>query len=128
MEEAMVFCIPIDWPEDRNGMCHVISLTAFYVWEEIVKAGHDPEKLIPKMQEVGDGQLALGFFENENDDFPNGAVLGFALGLGTWWTSDGRMPLGWVFNSLPAGYGLPGTVTPEEVKKNNWFFLRDFAP
>ncbi len=128
MEEEKDSCIPVDWPNDKNGICHLISITAFYVWEEILEAGHDPEKLIPKMQEVGDGRLALGFYEKEEDDFTNGAIIGFALGLGTWWTSDGRMPLGWVFSSLPAGYGLPETITPEEARKKNWFFLRDSAP
>jgi len=58
-----------------------------------------------KSWEVGDGTLAVGFFESEDDDIQKPVEgCGFIIPLGFWYTRDDRMPLNWIGSEPPSDY------------------------
>lgn len=104
--------IPLDWIY-RDKMYRFNFPLARYIWEKVIDAGHDPTKLVMKFQEIGNGELAIGFFNNEADDFNNPIKgLGFIAPMGFWYTTDDRMPLNWIGVNPPSSYGLPGEGAP----------------
>ncbi|OGY41117.1 MAG: hypothetical protein A2Y67_00710 [Candidatus Buchananbacteria bacterium RBG_13_39_9] len=103
--------LPLGWPE--NEMYRFNTLMGMQLWNAIIDAGHDPEKLVAKFQEIGDGTLAVGFYKDETDDFKQPIKgLGFIVPMGFWYTTDDRMPLNWIGAKPPAGYGPPGIGKP----------------
>ncbi len=112
---AMKNAIPLDWVYLSGEEVRFNCLMAQRVWNAVCDAGRDPETLPTKHLELGDGRLAIGFFEKETDDFKCPIKgLGFIIPMGFWSSVDGRMPINWIFKDPPAEYGPPGVGKPDK--------------
>jgi hypothetical protein len=97
--------IPLSFPNLNNEGRVLNQLAGAHVWDTVIDAGHSPTRLVIKSRELIDGNLAVGFFHDEDDDFDDPIEgLGFVIPMGFWHTTDGRMPLNYTGLAPPSGY------------------------
>ncbi len=105
--------VPLSWIERSGEVCRLNQLAAVHIWNAICDTGHDPEQVVMRFKELGDGRLAVGCYEDEEVDFKQPIKgLGFILPMGFWYTTDDRMPLNWIHSRPPPNYGPPGIGKP----------------
>ncbi len=106
-------CISLGWIERSGEVCRLNQQAAAHIWDAICDAGRDPEQVVMRFKELGDGRLAVGCYENEEADFKEPIKgLGFIVPMGFWYTTDDRMPLNWIHAKPPPNYGPLGVGKP----------------
>ena len=80
---------------ERDGYC-ILSLVVWGIWEDAIKEGFDPNALVVRCYELGDGYLQVGFkISEESSEW----VFGRAVPPGFWWRADEPIP--WQFSREP---------------------------
>lgn len=98
--ETQKSSVPVGWPNDETYRFNI--LMGAHLWNKLIDAGYDPGGMVAKFQELGDGRLAVAFFEDEESDLKNPLPgAGFIVPMGFWYTADRRIPLNWVFAEQP---------------------------
>jgi len=83
---------------ERDGY-RIFSLVVMGTWEDAIKEGLDPNALVVRCYELGDGNLQVGFKTSE--DSPNW-VFGRAVSPDFWWCVDERKkPWPWHLSREP---------------------------